>query len=310
MNIAITCGDPSGVGPELIPVAVNNIESRDNAEITLIGDQSWLLRAESVIERSIKMVDLGRPDGFELGNPSLEGARLAIESLEAAAKGCLEGEFDAVVTGPISKDWVCRVGYEFPGQTEFFASRWGGIPTMGFAGEKLRVVLATWHVPLSEVPRALDRDALELAVYRARDLGRLIGCEQPRIGVCGLNPHAGENGVLGSEEKEWMNDCLADLRGEVPGVSACLPGDTVFRSALMGEFDVVVAAYHDQGLAPLKTLDFDTAVNVTLGLPFVRTSPDHGTAFDIAGKGMASFKSFKRAIDLAIQFTEQIRKTA
>jgi 4-hydroxythreonine-4-phosphate dehydrogenase len=170
---------------------------------------------------------------------------------------------------------------------------------MAFCGGKLRVVLATWHVPLYEVARLLGPHLLHRTVAAATTLARAEGIMAPRIGVCGLNPHAGEGGLLGYEEKDLLDPALDHLRAEFPGLSSCQPGDTLFARALRGEFDVVVALYHDQGLAPLKVIDFDEAVNVTLGLPFVRTSPDHGTAFGIAGQGKASPRSFANAVTVA-----------
>jgi len=307
-RIAITCGDPAGVGPEIIEKLVRSYRN-EAAELSIIGPRHWLNTLGDSPSVSLIETETDLPV-CKLGSPNELGAKVALEAMELAANGCLEGRFDAVATGPIAKEWVYRVGYAFPGQTEFFASKWGGRPSMGFVGEHLNVVLATWHVPLSKVPESLDVESLRFAVKRAHGLGELLGFKTPRIGVCGLNPHAGERGVLGSEERDWMNGCLEDLREEVPGVSLCLPGDTVFRRAMLGDFDVVVAAYHDQGLAPLKTIDFETAVNVTLGLPFVRTSPDHGTGFDIAGRGVASSESFRRAVDLAITFAERMRESA
>ena len=163
--------------------------------------------------------------------------------------------------------------------------------------------MATWHIPLREVADALTAECLELAVRRADALAKSFGVEVPRIGVCGLNPHAGEGGILGIEERDVLDPALDRLRSEMPGLSKCLPGDTVFFRQRKGEFDVVVSAYHDQGLAAVKTLEFDAAVNVTLGLPYVRTSPDHGTAFDIAGRGLADSGSFAAALSVARQLT-------
>ena len=170
---------------------------------------------------------------------------------------------------------------------------------MAFCGGKLKVVLATWHVPLHEVARMLGPHLLRRTVAAADTLARAEGIVAPRIGVCGLNPHAGEGGLLGHEERDLLNPTLVHLQAEFPGLSLCLPGDTLFARSLRGEFDVVVALYHDQGLAPLKVIDFDEAVNVTLGLPHVRTSPDHGTAFGLAGKGQASPRSFANAVTVA-----------
>jgi 4-hydroxythreonine-4-phosphate dehydrogenase len=175
---------------------------------------------------------------------------------------------------------------------------------MAFTGGKLRVLLATWHIPLRDVPAQLTRAALARAVRHADWLARAEGCTAPRIAVCGLNPHAGEEGVLGREEIDTLNPWLDELRREFPGVSACLPGDTVFARMLRGEFDAIVAQYHDQGLAPLKAVDFDASVNCTLGLPFIRTSPDHGTAFGIAGQGLAESSSFANAVRVAVRLAK------
>jgi len=233
------------------------------------------------------------------GVPSVEGARVALAAMERAAAGTLTGEFSGVVTGPVSKSWLQKAGYGFPGQTEFFADRWGGEPTMAFCGGRLRVVLLTWHIPLREVPNQLTELNIARAVRAADELARAEGVVAPRIGVCGLNPHAGEGGMLGTEERDILDPALDRLRKTFAGLSRSEPSDTIFGRSLKGEFDVIVALYHDQGLAPLKTIDFDEAVNVTLGLRHVRTSPDHGTAFGIAGKGVASGRSFSNAVTVA-----------
>jgi 4-hydroxythreonine-4-phosphate dehydrogenase len=234
-----------------------------------------------------------------LGEPSVEGARAALAAMERAATGTISGEFSGVVTGPVSKSWLQKAGYPFPGQTEFFADRWGGEPTMAFCGGRLRVVLLSWHIPLRDVPSQLTEPNIARAVLAADELARAEGVASPRIGVCGLNPHAGEGGMLGTEERDILDPALDRLRKTFPSLSRSEPSDTIFGRSLRGEFDVIVALYHDQGLAPLKTIDFDEAVNVTLGLKHVRTSPDHGTAFGIAGKGVASARSFANAVTVA-----------
>lgn len=314
-RLAITCGDPAGVGPEII-AAWLSAHRAEAKEVAVIGPAPWLAALGTAAEKI--------PVGLEEfaatpGQPDGEGSLVAWAALERAAAGCQSGEFSGVVTGPVSKAALAKIGYGFPGQTEFFAARWGGEPVMAFCGGKLRVVLATWHVPLHEVARLLGPHRLHRTVAAANTLARVFppvgasllatGVESrasslpqdkpdwiPRIGVCGLNPHAGEGGLLGYEEKDLLNPALEHLRTEFPGLSTCLPGDTLFARALRGEFDVVVALYHDQGLAPLKAVDFEEAVNVTLGLPFVRTSPDHGTAFSIAGQGKTSPRSFANAV--------------
>ena len=294
-KLAFTCGDPAGIGPEIIAswLAAHPAEA---ADVALIGSAQWLASlptagAKIAVGLEEYAAKPGQPDG--------EGALVAWAAMERAAAGCQSGEFCGVVTGPVSKAALAKIGYPFPGQTEFFAAKWGGEPVMAFCGGRLRVVLATWHVPLHEVARQLGPHLLHRTVAAADTLARAEGIAAPRIGVCGLNPHAGEDGLLGYEEKDFLNPALAHLRAEFPGLSACQPGDTLFARALRGEFDVVVALYHDQGLAPLKAVDFDEAVNVTLGLPFVRTSPDHGTAFGLAGQGKASARSFANAVSVA-----------
>ena len=299
--LAITCGDPSGIGPEVVAAALCE-DVEHGSQCTLIGPARWA--GPLAAELKIPFEAVGTND-FEAtpGQPSLDGAVVALDALKVAAKGCLEGRFSGVVSGPVSKYWLQQIGFTHSGQTEFFAEVWGGEPTMGFIGNKLRVVLATRHIPLRDVPDALTAESLGVAVHRAYALARALGVKEPRIGVCGLNPHAGEGGVLGVEEREVLDPALDRLRSTMPGLSKCLPGDTVFFRQLKGDFDVVVAAYHDQALAAVKTLEFDTAVNVTLGLPFVRTSPDHGTAFDIAGKNLADCSSFLSALLVARQLT-------
>lgn len=300
-RLAITCGDPAGIGPEVIASALRE-DPHYCDTCVLVGPSSWTQPLADELQIPFKPVG---EKGFKAvpGEPSLEGAVVALEALKNAAKGCLDGRYCGVVSGPVSKYWLRQVGFPYPGQTEFFAEAWDGESSMGFVGEKLRVVLATRHIPLRDVPDALTAENVEIAVNHAYGLALSLGVKEPRIGVCGLNPHAGEGGVLGDEELEVMDPALDLLREKMPGLSKCLPGDTVFFRQLKGEFDVVVAAYHDQALAAVKTLEFDTAVNVTLGLPFVRTSPDHGTAFDIAGKGLADCGSFLAALSVAQRLT-------
>jgi len=293
--LAITCGDPAGVGPEIIAawLAANPAEA---GSVAVIGPARWL----ETLPAAVTKIPVGLEDYLAVpGKPDGDGALVAWAAMERSAEGCKLGEFSGVVTGPVSKERLAAVGYAFPGQTEFYAARWGGDPVMCFCGGKLRVALATWHVPLHEVVRVLGPNLLHRTVAAADQLAKAEGIKAPRIGVCGLNPHAGEGGLIGLEEKDFINPALEHLRVEFPGLSLCQPGDTLFARALRGEFDVVVALYHDQGLAPLKVIDFDEAVNVTLGLPQVRTSPDHGTAFGIAGQGKASPRSFTNAVTVA-----------
>ncbi len=296
LPLALTCGDPAGVGPEIIAAWLQLVPVARRAGFAVLGPSSWL----ATLPVGIVSVSVGLDDFVtEPGRPTSEGASVAWAAMERAAQGCQTGEFFGVVTGPVSKAALARIGYAFPGQTEFFAARWGGEPVMAFGGGKLRVVLATWHVPLYDVLALLGSVRLRRTVAAATTLAQSEGISLPRIGVCGLNPHAGEDGLLGTAERDFLNPILLDLQASFPGLTLCEPGDTLFARQLRGEFDVVVALYHDQGLAPLKAVDFDKAVNVTLGLPFVRTSPGHGTAFGIAGKGVASCLSFANAVAVA-----------
>jgi len=296
LPLAITGGDPAGIGPEVVE-AWWAMQTGGFSDYVFVGPPDWLTRLNQI--HPIRGVEIGRT-GTTPGRPSLESARTAFGCLESVANGCLQKFYSGVITAPVSKSWLSEVGFPHPGQTEFFAKRWGGEPTMAFAGGRMRVALVTWHIPLREVPQAISRPALVRTIQHAAILARATAdLKEPRIGVCGLNPHAGEDGVLGLEEQDFINPILNELQPEFPGLSECLPADTLFLRHLEGEFDVVVALYHDQGLGPMKTVDFDSSVNVTLGLPFVRTSPDHGTAFALAGKREASPNSFCNAVDLA-----------
>lgn len=298
-RLAFTCGDPAGVGPEIIATWLAGVGADEAAQVEIHGPGSWLAHLPHA--GVFRACPAGAP-GFAAtpGRPDEAGARVADLALEAAATSAREGKVAGVVTGPVAKSWMARVGWTHAGQTEFFAAEWGGQPVMAFCGGKLRVVLLTWHIPLAAVPGSITAEGFARAVAAAAELCQAEGLSgTPRIAVCGLNPHAGEGGLLGMEERDLIDPILDQLRVRQPGLSRALPGDTVFGRQLRGDFDAVIALYHDQGLAPLKTLEFDQAVNVTLGLPHVRTSPDHGTGFDIAGRGLASATSFANAVRVA-----------
>jgi 4-hydroxythreonine-4-phosphate dehydrogenase len=294
--LALCCGDLAGVGPELIArwLALQS----DTRGFCAIGPESWLAMLPQTGLQTVATPPPTHP--VTPGQPSVQAAAVGVAALEAAAEGVRAGLFSGVVTAPISKEWASRAGFAFPGQTEFFEARWGGEAVMAFGGGRLRVALATWHVPLARVSTTVTPVHVARAVSALRELTLADGILKPRIAVCGLNPHAGESGLLGTEERDWIDAAVADLARDIPGLTpATVPGDTAFARALRGEFDGVVALYHDQGLAPLKAVDFDEAVNVTLGLPFIRTSPDHGTAFSLAGRGTASLSSWANAVTLA-----------
>ena len=292
LPIAVTCGDPAGVGPELIASWLKaHPESADT--VVPIGPADWIARLGQGIAVGPKDF-LTRP-----GQPDEAGHLIAIEAMEMAARGATGGRFAAVVTGPVNKKGLAGVGYVFPGQTEFFASRWSGEPVMAFAGGQMTVGLVTWHLPLADVQRNVTAADIRRTVLALISLRVKLGDRRPRIAVCGLNPHAGEGGLLGKEDDAVIRPAIAALRAEGHEVSGPLPGDTVFHRHLQGEFDAVAAIYHDQGLAPLKAVDFSTSANLSLGLKHVRTSPDHGTAYEIAGQGKADRGSFYSAMRLA-----------
>ena len=292
LPLAITCGDPAGVGPELVASWLRSHPTQA-AEVVPIGPADWIARLGQGL--AVGPADfVTRP-----GQPDEAGQLIALEAMELAARGTTGGRFAAVVTGPVNKHGLAGVGYPFPGQTEFFADRWGGEPVMAFAGGRMTVALVTWHIPLADVPRALDAASLRRTVLALLALRRKLGDARPRVAVCGLNPHAGEGGLLGQEDDAILRPAVEALRAEGHDVVGPLPGDTVFHRHLQGEFAAVAAIYHDQGLAPLKAVDFSTSANLSLGLRHVRTSPDHGTAYELAGRGQADRGSFDSAVRLA-----------
>lgn len=296
-KIAITSGDPAGVGPEIIETWARAHPERLD-RVTIIGPANWTTRLSRLL--TVEVIPVGNWDfHFKPGEPSVEGAKISVDALELAAAGCQEGRFSGVVTGPISKEWAQQAGFNFPGQTDFFAERWKGSPSMAFAGGKMKVVLLTWHVPLIDVPNHFTKQNFERAIHHCRELTAAYGIDDPKIGICGFNPHAGENGILGTEEVEKINPILDEFQAAGVKVSRPQAADTLFWRHLQGNFDVVLALYHDQGLAPLKAVDFETSVNISMGLPWVRTSPDHGTGYALAGKGVASAQSFTNAVALA-----------
>jgi 4-hydroxythreonine-4-phosphate dehydrogenase len=244
--------------------------------------------------------------------PSEAGGEASVRFVLAAIEAVRAGRIDAIVTGPISKDAVRQAGYPWPGHTELLAEKFEAPDVaMMFAGGPFRVILVTIHVALAEAIREITVDAI-LRVMRlgSTALWRQFGIAVPRLGVCGLNPHAGEAGRFGFEEREIIEPAIEQARAEGLCAFGPLPPDTAFYQAMKGKFDLMVAMYHDQGLIPLKTVAFEDSVNITLGLPVVRTSVDHGTAYDIAGRGLASPRSMKAAIRIAVEMVERGRRFA
>ena len=278
-------GDPAGIGPE--------VAARAAADPRVLG----------VCEPRL----FGPPNGasFRPGELSGDAGRAAFDTIVKAVDAAQRGAVEAIATAPVNKEAFRLAGLPWAGHTDLLAHLTGARDVaMLFYSDVLRVVLATVHVPLADVPRALTRESLEATIdLTARELPR-FGFERPRIAVAGLNPHAGENGLFGREEQEVIAPAIAAARARGIGVSGPFPADTLFVRARKGEFDVVIACYHDQGLIPVKLAAFGQAVNVTLGLPIVRTSVDHGTAFDIAGKGIADPESMIAAVLLAAKLAK------
>ncbi|MEP4079236.1 4-hydroxythreonine-4-phosphate dehydrogenase PdxA [Haloferula sp.] len=285
-RILISLGDPAGVGPEVIDKALSSGKLPSGFEFEVIGDRSQ-----------------GIP-----GKPDLSSAKESLRALQLVGQR-LQDEADvlAVVTGPVSKSQLEMVGFPFPGQTEYFAQLFDNEPyAMCLSGASLTVGLASIHLPLKDVAAQLSQEGIVSTASLLAQFVRKRHGTSGRIAVCGLNPHAGENGKFGDEEIRIIKPAIDQLDSDFPGVfSGPHVPDAIFRDAARGDYQAVLAMYHDQGLIPLKLLDFDTAVNVTLGLPKPRTSPDHGTAFDIAGKGIARPDSMIHAIRLACELSEQ-----
>jgi len=320
--IGICLGDATGVGPEVTLKALASPEATDNTRYLLIGDAPQLRELNARLKLNLPLNDfagydkpgkifvtnpLGQtlPDNLKPGDAS--AANAAVEWLRDAGERCLRAELDAMVTAPVNKEAIVRAGHKFIGQTEFLSQLAGADRTVMMLlghdehGRWLRVALATVHIAIREVPDTLTLEKILLAIERAAGACRDLGLSRARVAVCGLNPHCGEGGEFGDEEPRIIEPAVAVAKKKGFDAVGPLSGDTVFHHALHGEYDAVVAMYHDQGLAPLKAVAFDTGVNWTLGLPFIRTSPDHGTAYNIAGKGIADPSSMISAIRLAKQ---------
>jgi 4-hydroxythreonine-4-phosphate dehydrogenase len=280
-RILVTLGDPAGIGPEIVAGALAAFDPPGGCAIEIIGDPA-----------------AGTP-----GHPDQRSAAAALEALEFAAAELAAGRAQAVATAPVAKAALQAIGFPFPGQTEFFAARLGVSEfAMCLTGSRLTVALATIHVALARVPILLDRDSIIGTGRLLASFLRRRRIDRPRVAVCGLNPHAGEDGAFGDEETRVIRPAIEALRND-PAASFTGPHvpDAVFREASQGAYDAVLAMYHDQALIPFKLLDFDDGVNVTLGLPRPRVSPDHGTAFAIAGQGIANPASMRHAIQLACE---------
>ena len=332
--LAVTMGEPAGIGPDITLAAWRQRATLNLPPFVVLGCAGTLrARARQLVldvdvasvgtlregtalfARALPVLSIATLPAVQPGTPNPETAHATIAAIETAVDLVKQGEASAIVTNPIAKSVLYAAGFRHPGHTEFLAElaqrHWGTpvLPVMMIASDLLRVVPLTIHVPLAEVPGRLTAQLLiDTVRVTAAGLARDFGLHKPRIAVAGLNPHAGEGGTIGTEDQRIIVPAIAALQAEGLAVTGPHPADTLFHPAARARYDVVIGMYHDQVLVPAKTLAFDTGVNVTLGLPFVRTSPDHGTAFDIAGTGRASPQSLIAALHMAQRMVEHRRR--
>ena len=321
-RIALTSGEPAGIGPDVcLGLAARQLD----CDLVCLGDRKMLAERARTLGMTIELRPYDRAshhhvpgtlavEHHPLRTPAVAGqldpgnSPYVVHLLERACDGALSGEFAAIATAPVHKGVINDAGIPFTGHTEFFAARTRAPrPVMMLATPSLRVAVATTHLPLASVSAAITGDLLcEVLEILDRDLARWWGIDRPRIAVCGLNPHAGESGHLGDEEIRVIAPAIARMRERGLRVAGPLPADTAFVPRVLADFDVVLAMYHDQGLPVIKHAGFESAVNVTLGLPILRTSVDHGTALELAGTGRADAASMVAAIDLAVQLAARV----
>jgi len=315
--LAVSLGDPAGIGPEVIAKCWDNRGDFGLPPFVAIGDGRSIAavwdgpieviddprQADYAFDAALPLFQLNSAEEDRPGHPSVAGAHCSLDSLEIAVGLARSGSAGAVVTGPVAKEQLYAIGFQHPGQTEFVAERCGvsaGNVVMMLAGPTLRTVPVTTHLPLADVPRNLTSALIESRGRAAlRGLQRNFAIAEPRLAVSGLNPHAGEGGQLGMEEVEIIAPAIAALAAEGWRVTGPHPADTMFHESARAKYDAALCMYHDQALIPIKALHFQDAVNVTLGLPIVRTAPDHGTAFDIAGQDRADPRPMAAAMRMA-----------
>jgi 4-hydroxythreonine-4-phosphate dehydrogenase len=305
LRIALTLGDPGGIGPEIISKALSKSDVLELGEFVVFGQRE-------LIEADVEVSDAGHPvppEAADTHGPTPEGGRASVAWILAAIEAAQSGDVDAVVTAPISKEAMKLGGHSWPGHTEILKEKTGSErAVMTMVGGGLRVALVTTHMAVADVPAALTRQDIHDTTAITDDaLRRYFACRAPRIAVCALNPHAGESGMFGAEDEAVIAPAIEAARAQGIDCTGPVPADVVFHQAFKGAYDAVVAMYHDQGTIPVKLLAFETGVNVTLGLPIIRTSPDHGTAYDIAGQGTADPGSMVEAIRLAASMAARKR---
>jgi len=318
-RLAVTAGDPAGIGPDLL---IQLAQQPQIAELVIIADRDMMQQRAKIlgiplsireyqaeqapalnVANEITLLHIECPDSVIAGELNVNNSSYVLETLERAAQGCLDNEFAAIVTAPLHKGIINDAGIAFTGHTEFFAEKTKAkLPVMMLVADKLRVALATTHLPVSKVSEAITEQSLtEVLDIMDHDLRTKFGIDHPHILVCGLNPHAGEGGHMGMEEINTIEPTLNKLKANGMNITGPLPADTLFTPRHLKNADAVLAMFHDQGLPVLKYAGFGHAVNITLGLPIIRTSVDHGTALDLAGTGKAEIGSLMAAIDSAIE---------
>lgn len=315
--LAISLGDPAGIGPEVIAKCWDNRDAFGLPTFVAIGDPRSVAavwdgpielvddprHADAAFDYGLPLIQINVPTADRPGHPSVAGAHTSLDALELAVGLARSGSAAAVVTGPVAKEQLYAIGFQHPGQTEFVAERCGVAPgnvVMMLAGPTLRTVPVTTHLPFVEVAARLSSGLIESrARATLRGLQRNFGIAEPRLAISGLNPHSGEGGQLGTEEIEIIEPAIAALAAEGWRVTGPYPADTMFHARARAQYDAALCMYHDQALIPIKALHFEEAVNVTLGLPIVRTAPDHGTAFNIAGQDRADPRPMAAAIRMA-----------
>lgn len=316
-RLAVSCGDPAGIGPEITVAAAADEEIRSLCELVVFGSRDVLQRARDVLGVGAEdptaicdTVDVGALPGPSSPQtwwqPSVEAGEAAFSALDLAARGVLAGSYAGLVTAPLSKFWIDQAGHHYDGHTGYLSELAGQDAVMMLAGERLRVVLVTTHIALAEVPKQLkSANICKASRTVVEHLQRWQGIAAPRLAVAALNPHGGESGLFGDEEARLIEPAVQTLLAEGIEASGPLPADTLFAAAANGQYDAVICMYHDQALIPLKLLEFGRSVNVSMGLPFIRTSPDHGTAYDIAGSAAADPGSMVAAIRLAASMAQR-----
>lgn len=312
-HIVCTCGDPGGIGPEVLFKALISVRELEMFKVTIWGGRKifediyyapLISQLKETFKTDVLFENATEDESLIItkGQASADNGHIAYSAISRAVQSMKSNAYSGLITAPICKESMRLAGSRFMGHTDMLKHfTQSQHVTMGFITPSFSVVLATVHIPIKDVPKILSPKLVEHTIEHAKLLGNYLGISQPKVAVAGINPHAGEYGLIGNEEVDWVQSLVDKLKSSFPGLKGVYPPDTVFLSAKKGESDIVVCMYHDQGLIPVKLLHFDSAVNITLGLPFIRTSPDHGTAYDIAFMEKADPSSTIHAIHTVLK---------